>query len=374
MRERLELLAQIAELDEAALDDAGPRARRLREDAGARRRPICARTGRSIATTPRASAGAISRTCWGRGSASPPTAEVPELEFRRAELRASHLDDVGGALDLLEQIVKAAPNHEGARRLLEKLVAMPEQRQRVAKILEPVYEAERRLGAPGGDPRRRARGAGGAATAAALLARIADLQENKLQARGAALATWRQVLAADPGNPDALAEIERLGTALERFSELVDVYQELAFKQDAVRHRGARRPAVAGGQAVRRAPRQPARGDRRLEAGPRPRSRGPRHDGAGRGRAGGAVHRDRRRRRPGEDPAACRCGWAPSAADAQEDPVPHRRAAGEVAGRRRRRGGDAALDPGDRSAGARRRSTRWIGSSRRARSTASASR
>jgi hypothetical protein len=41
------------------------------------------------------------------------------------------------------------------------------------------------------------------------------------------------VLAADPGNLDALGEIERLGTVLERFSELVDVYQELAFKKDA---------------------------------------------------------------------------------------------------------------------------------------------
>src|SRR4029079_18470291 len=66
--------------------------------------------------------------------------EVPELAIRRAERRGSHLEDVGGALDLLEQIVKSAPNHEGARRLLEKLVAVPQHRQRGAKILEPVSD------------------------------------------------------------------------------------------------------------------------------------------------------------------------------------------------------------------------------------------
>ena len=116
----------------------------------------------------------------------------------------------GGALDLLEQIVKTAPNHEGARRLLEKLVALPEHRQRVAKILEPVYESS---------------------SAWARLVAILEVEREVLNGprrprcwrasptcrrtscrrSGAALATWRQVLAADPGNPDALPEIERLG-------------------------------------------------------------------------------------------------------------------------------------------------------------------
>jgi tetratricopeptide (TPR) repeat protein len=157
---------------------------------------------------------------------------VSELEFRRAELRASHLGDVAGALDLLQQIVKSAPNHEGARRLLEKLVALPEHRQRVAAILEPVYQASgawARLVAILEVQREPLVGR----PAAAMLARIADLQENRLQAKPAALATWRQLLAVEPDSADALAEIERLGMALERFSELVDVYQELAFKRDA---------------------------------------------------------------------------------------------------------------------------------------------
>src|SRR5450631_3146971 len=230
-RERLDLLAQIGELDEAALADPdhalGAYEKMLELD------PSDLRAHRALerlyATRERwTDLEALLGTRVGFASET----EVPELEFRRADLRAGSLDNVTGALDLLEGIVEAAPNHEGARRLLEKLLAVPAQRQRVAQILGPVYEASSawaRLAAILEVQREVLEGT----AAAALLARVADLQENKLQARAVALTTWRQVLAADPVNPDALTEIERLATTLERFSELVDVYQELAFRRDA---------------------------------------------------------------------------------------------------------------------------------------------
>jgi tetratricopeptide (TPR) repeat protein len=229
--ERLDLLADIAELDEASLDDADhalaayekmleldpaePRAHRGLERLYAARERWNDLEGLLGSRVSLASA-----------------SEAPELEFRRAELRASRLNDVDGALRLLEGIVKAAPQHEGARRLLERLLAVPAHRQRVAKILEPVYEASgawARLVAVLEVEREALEGP----AATSLLARIADLQENKLQARAMALATWRQVLAVDPSNADALTEIERLGTSLERYAELVDVYQDLAFRRDS---------------------------------------------------------------------------------------------------------------------------------------------
>jgi golgin subfamily B member 1 len=232
-RERLDLLAQIAELDESALQDidhAVTTYEKMLELDPADMRAHRALDRHYAARERWRELEELLGTRVGFASA----AEVPELEFRRADLRANRFGDPEGALDLLEEIVRSAPNHEGARRLLEKLLGVTEQRQRVAKILEPLYEA-------GGawarlvavlEVQRETLGATGA-EAAALLARIADLQENKLQARAPALATWRQVLAVDPNNPDALAEIERIATALERFSELVEVYQELAFKLDS---------------------------------------------------------------------------------------------------------------------------------------------
>jgi tetratricopeptide (TPR) repeat protein len=229
--ERLDLLAQIAELDEAALadpDHALAAYEKMLELDPADLRAHRALERLYAARERWTDLEALLGTRVGFASG----AEVPELEFRRADLRANRLENVAGALELLEGIVAGAPNHEGARRLLEKLLALPAQRQRVARILGPVYEASSawaRLAAILEVQREAVEGP----AAAVLLARVADLQENKLQARAVALTTWRQVLAADPDNPDGLPEIERLATVLERFSELVEVYQEQAFRRDA---------------------------------------------------------------------------------------------------------------------------------------------
>src|SRR6185312_6394184 len=230
-RERLDLLAQIAELDEAALadpDHALAAYEKMLELDPADLRAHRALERLYAARERWTDLEALLGTRVGFASG----AEVPELEFRRADLRANRLENVAGALELLEGIVAGAPNHEGARRLLEKLLALPAQRQRVARILGLVYEASSawaRLAAILEVQREAVEGP----AAAVLLARVADLQENKLQARAVALTTWRQVLAADPDNPDGLPEIERLATVLERFSELVEVYQEQAFRRDA---------------------------------------------------------------------------------------------------------------------------------------------
>ncbi|HSZ81180.1 MAG TPA: hypothetical protein VLA14_02805, partial [Polyangia bacterium] len=182
-KERLDLLASTAELDEVALDDpahavatyekmldldtADMRAHRALDRhyaAAGRWRDL-----EELLGTRRSFANA---------------GEIAELEFRRADLRATRLGDVDGALDLLEEIVRTAPSHEGARRLLEKLLTSAEHRQRVARVLEPLYEASgawARLVAVL-EVRREVLGAAGP-EAAALLARIADIQENKLQAR-----------------------------------------------------------------------------------------------------------------------------------------------------------------------------------------------
>src|SRR6185312_13535123 len=184
-RERLDLLAQMAELDESALSDpdhALEAYEKMLELDPADLRAHRALERLYAARERWADLEALlgSRVGFAAG------AEVPELEFRRADLRANRLENVAGALELLEGIVAGAPNHEGARRLLEKLLALPAQRQRVARILGPVYEASSawaRLAAILEVQREAVEGP----AAAVLLARVADLQENKLQARAVAL-------------------------------------------------------------------------------------------------------------------------------------------------------------------------------------------
>ena len=232
VRERLDLLAQIADLDESALGDDDHAlavyekmleldAADLRSHRALDRHYAARERWRDLENLLGTRVGFASET------------EVAELEFRRAELRASHLADYAGALDLLEQIVRVAPNHEGARRLLEKLVAIPEHRQRVAQDPRAGLRGEQRLGPPGGDPRGRARGGGGSGGGARCWRASPTSRRTSCRRRRRRWRPGGRCWPSTPAIPTRSPEIERLGTTLERFSELVDVYQELAFKRDA---------------------------------------------------------------------------------------------------------------------------------------------
>ncbi|MGE5183911.1 MAG: tetratricopeptide repeat protein, partial [Acidobacteriota bacterium] len=60
----------------------------------------------------------------------------------------------------------------------------------------------------------------------ALLARVAALDEDKLADRDAAIATWAEIVAAQPSDAGALNALERLYEAAERWRELIDVLRQ----------------------------------------------------------------------------------------------------------------------------------------------------
>ena len=231
--ERIDLLAQIAEIDETVLDDsdhamasyekmldidpADPRAyKALDRHYSARERW---RDREQLLER---------RLNFAAGG------EVHELEFRRAEMRLQRFGDVEGALDILESIVKTNPQHAGARALIERVLQDAEHKGRAARILEPLYEASQAWRELVGvlQIQREEQGMG-PHEAGALLARIANIEESRLNAREPAFAAWRAVLAADPTHPTALGEAERLAESLGRWNDLVDLYQEAAFRRDA---------------------------------------------------------------------------------------------------------------------------------------------
>ncbi|HEY3359783.1 MAG TPA: tetratricopeptide repeat protein [Polyangia bacterium] len=150
------------------------------------------------------------------------TAEVPEqvqLKYRRADLRAARLDDAMGAVDLLEEVVAQAPSHEPARKALERFLGRPELRLRVARMLEPLYEQDEqwpRLVSVLQVQREEAVGH----EQVRLMARIAQLQEERLGSRQLAFLTWREALKLDPTADDVRRNFERLGTMLERWPDL----------------------------------------------------------------------------------------------------------------------------------------------------------
>jgi tetratricopeptide (TPR) repeat protein len=155
--------------------------------------------------------------------------EAIELTLRRAEIAHSHLGATSRALDFLEEVASDKPDHLGARKLLEAILPLPEHRQRTAAILEPLYESS-------SDWARLARvleaqlEAREGMAASGLLARIAGIEETRLVDPSAALATWRRVLVIEPASLDALGEAERLAAKLGREKELIPLYDELSAK------------------------------------------------------------------------------------------------------------------------------------------------
>jgi tetratricopeptide (TPR) repeat protein len=153
------------------------------------------------------------------------------LKFRRGELNANRLEQFEKAADLFEEALVDEPRHEAARKGLETLMRRPELRQRIAKALEPLYladEAWSKLSLVLGAQREAAEGA----QAAALLTRLAEIQEERLGARQLALTTWRESLRLDPREKRTRENVERLATLLGKLPELAAAWEEAILATD----------------------------------------------------------------------------------------------------------------------------------------------
>jgi tetratricopeptide (TPR) repeat protein len=156
------------------------------------------------------------------------TAEPQEqagLRFRRAELRATKLGDLAGAVNLLEEVLAAVPSHDGARKVLERLMGRAELRQRIASILEPYLERDEAYAKLCAILQVQREAAEGSA-AVELCARIAALQEEKLASRQAAFLTWREALRLDPSGARGRDNVARLGGMLEKWNDVAQAFEE----------------------------------------------------------------------------------------------------------------------------------------------------
>jgi len=161
-----------------------------------------------------------------------PREELPELKLRRAEIALVRFGNASAALDLLAEVLQLAPGHARAVGLTERVLDDPEQRRRAAMMLEPLYAAAENWARLVEILDIEREGQEGPATVA-LLVRKAEVQETHLQSPGAAWETRRAVLACDPQSETALLEAERLAGLLGCWSELQTLYQELAGKRDS---------------------------------------------------------------------------------------------------------------------------------------------
>ncbi|MDX2022314.1 MAG: hypothetical protein SF187_18910 [Deltaproteobacteria bacterium] len=166
-----------------------------------------------------------------------PQAEREAIVLRRVDVLAEKIGNFDDAMDVLGEMLKANPEHDDARRAVERMLRKPKAKQRAANILGPLYnKAGNWEGLVEVLQIRRASLTGPKAVAA--LAKVAEIQETKLADEASALATWQTVLDMEPGNREALAAVERLASMLERPSALVELYLEMATKKSADDVRG----------------------------------------------------------------------------------------------------------------------------------------
>lgn len=68
--------------------------------------------------------------------------EAVDARFDLAEIHHHHLGEPAIAVDFYEAVLRLSPTHLRSQQALEKLMGEASQRQRVATILEPIYEAQ----------------------------------------------------------------------------------------------------------------------------------------------------------------------------------------------------------------------------------------
>ncbi|MCA9648715.1 MAG: tetratricopeptide repeat protein [Myxococcales bacterium] len=150
------------------------------------------------------------------------------LMVRRAALRMQFLGDAFGAVDLLGQVLGEDPDDAQARHLLEELLDISEVQLPACALLEPIYQ---RLGDHEGRIRilhvRRAHAEeiGSVDEAVTHLIEIARLREQEQDDPSSAFGSMREAFGMDVRRRDTREQVERLGLALRRPADLVEVWR-----------------------------------------------------------------------------------------------------------------------------------------------------
>lgn len=152
--------------------------------------------------------------------------EQIQLIYRRAELRARHLDDASGAVDLLEDVVARRSRHSEARRLLEELMQKRDLRLRIARILEPIYEHDANWRDLCNTLRAQREFADSSHEAAALLSRVARVQETQLGDDRSAFNTWIETFKVEPSEEESRASVKRMASMLGQWADAARAYEE----------------------------------------------------------------------------------------------------------------------------------------------------
>ena len=202
--------------------------------------------------------------------------ERVELYLRIAGLYIEKFSNQAEAIKAFEKVLEIDPeNHQAIRHLLEVYEKRRDWEKLIGLREREIDRTE--------DPVERA----------ALTYEVAQLAQARLKKPDICIHWWAKVLAADPGNEEAVTELEKLYERSKDWDKLAEICS-LKANLTTDRQEADRRAAEAG-PALHRQDRRPDQGHRRLAPAARARPRQP----AGAGLAQEALHRRSRLGRAG---------------------------------------------------------------------------
>lgn len=180
-----------------------------------------------------------------------PEDETPDIRVKIARVCQAHLSEAPRALDELGDALRVDPEHAAAIELLENVLSTseePDQKSRVAEMLEPVYLSRHDWARLESVLKARLETTLDPEGRGELLSRLATLYEEQLENYQAALDMVAQRLDDEPGDEEIWAEVERLGRVLGDGSEkrVADIFAKALDKVAADEPQTAKLAARTG--------------------------------------------------------------------------------------------------------------------------------
>jgi golgin subfamily B member 1 len=151
--------------------------------------------------------------------------EAVDLAYELGTIYETRLNRVADAVDHYELVLESSPTHLRAQEGLERLMENREHRQRVASILEPIFDSQGAWGELAKVLEVRLEDLTEPASRAAHLSRIGELSETKLHDDELAFDAYARAVREDAADGSARADLARLASKLGRHrqrSELLE--------------------------------------------------------------------------------------------------------------------------------------------------------
>ncbi len=151
--------------------------------------------------------------------------EAVDLAYELAALYETRLDRAVDAVDHYELVLESSPTHLRAQEGLERLMDNPEERQRVAGILEPIFESQGAWGELAKVLEVQLEDLTDSSSRAAHLGRLGDLAETKLKDSAAAFDAFARAVREDVADGSARSDLKRMASQLNRHRERAELLE-----------------------------------------------------------------------------------------------------------------------------------------------------